>query len=446
VRRSERCESGCCGALVASRGVIPADLDRRLHEQELDLSTRFLAQHLSRELGGRPPLGAASHLRDELCEAWGRESIERALCALERTGYGRPFPKKPRRLRGHGARLEERERLKGLVGKLPRAIALRLPTTSNNVLCGRRDGRDVWGEVRCNLTLRDGTLGLLAIAGGLWVKHAKTGERHVDLSAGEAAYLLRAKRRASKRSSGRDIAWVYEQLAALAALELSAEGGDGHEIPSSPVVRVLRRLNGEWVTLEQYAERAEAGAGGRGAGAHDTIRIVLADWFLAELRHERRRPVLIDFCVWRQLRPLARRLYAMLQATSRSEFDPERLYVWFAPVARSDGKQPGASRAFTLGFTTARLDKIAARIRTAIAELREVDERYEGYGKQTTHGNTDYPAFTVRVKEGKASQPRHPERTGRAFDWTASLDPREVAAAIRRSFAEADRAGPPPGG
>jgi hypothetical protein len=430
-------------------GVVPADLDRRLHEQELDLPTRHLATVLARELEGRPPLGAASRLRGDLCEAWGSETVERALVALDRVGYGRPFPRKPRRLRGHGARLEERERLKGLVGKLPRAVALRLPTTSNNRLSGRRDGRDVWGEVRCNLTLRDGGLGLLAIAGGLWVKHAKAGERHVDLTAGEAAYLLRAKRRASKRSSGRDIAWVYEQLAALAALALSAQGGgDGHVIPSSPVVEVLRRLDGEWVTLEQYAQRVEAGAGGRGAGAHDTIRIVLADWFLAELVHPKRRPVLIDFCVWRQLRPLARRLYAMLQGTGRSEHDPDRLYMWFAPVARSDGKAVGGSRAFTLGFTSVRLDKIAARVRTAIAELREVDERYDGYGKQTMHGNTDYPAFTVRVKPGQASRPRHPERTGRAFDWTASLDPREVAAAIRRSLHAADRSDgkAPPGG
>jgi hypothetical protein len=421
-------------------GVVPADLDRRLHEQELDLPTRHLAKVLARELDGRPPLGAASRLRGDLCEAWGSEAVERALVALQRAGYGRPFPRKPRRLRGHGARLEERERLKGLVGKLPRSVALRLPTTSNNLLSGRRDGRDVWGEVRCNLTLRDGALGLLAIAGGLWVKHARAGERHVDLTAGEAAYLLRAKRRASKRSSGRDIAWVYEQLAALAALELNAQGGgNGHVIPSSPVVEVLRRLDGEWVTLSQYAQRVEAGGGGRGAGAHDTIRIVLAGWFLEELRLPKRRPVLIDFCVWRQLRPLARRLYAMLQGTGRSEHDPDRLRICFAPVARSDRKAVGGSRAFTLGFTSVRLDKIAARVRTAIAELREVDERYDGYGKQTTHGNTDYPAFTVRVKPGQASRPRHPERTGRAFDWTASIDSREVAQAIRRSLQAADR-------
>jgi len=428
--------------------VVPADLDRRLHEQELDFPTRHLAGVLAGELEGRAPLGAASRLRGEVCEAWGQDRVERALVALDRAGYGRPFPKKPRRLRGHGARLEQRPRLKGLVGKLPRAVALRLPTTSNNLLSGRRDGRDVWGQVRCNLTLRDGALGVLAITGGLWVKHSRPGERHVDLTAGEAAYLLRAKRRASKRSSGRDIAWVYEQLAALSALELEAEGGgDGHEIPCSPVVQVLRRVGGEWVSLAEYARRVEAGAVGQ-AGVGDTIRIVLADWFLEELGHDKRRPVLIDFCVWRQLRPLARRFYAMLQATSRSEHDPERLYVWFAPVARSDGKRVGASRAFTLGFTAARLDKIAARVRTAIAELREVDARYDGYGKQTTHANTDYPAFTVRVSAGQASRPRHPERCGRAFDWTASLDPREVARAIRCGLAEAEHSGgqPPPGG
>jgi hypothetical protein len=434
---------------MAGYGVIPVDLDRRLYDQELDFSTHHLAKVLARELEGRPALLAASRLRGDLCAAWGKEAIERALVALDRTGYGRPFPKKPRRLRGHGARLEERERLKGLLGKLPRALALRLPTTSNNLLSGRRDGRDVWGEVRCNLTLRDGVIGLLAITGGLWVKNAKPAERHVDLTAGEAAYLLRSKRRASKRSSGRDIAWVYEQLAQLSLLEMGADGGgDGHEIPSSPVTRVLRRLDGEWVTLEAYAQRVEAGACPP-AGAKDTIRIELADWFIDELRHPKRRPVLIDFCVWRQLRPLARRLYAMLQATGRSAHDPYRLYIWFAPAAGDGGRAAGASRAFTLGLTTARLDKIAARIRTAIAEIREVDQRYDGYGKQTTHGNTTYPAFTIRVKPNQPSRPRHPDRSGRAFDWAAVLDPREVARLVRRSLDEAARSQqerPPPDG
>ena len=196
------------------------------------------------------------------------------------------------------------------------------------------------------------------------------------------------------------------------------------------------------------AERIEQGARPP-TGAGDTIRIELADWFIDELRHRKRRPVLIDFCVWRQLRPLARRVYAMLQGTGRSSHDPDRLYIWFAPVARDDGKQAGASRAFTLGLTTARIDKVAARIRTAIAELREVDERYDGYGKQTTHGNTRYPAFTIRVTAGRASRPRHPERVGRAFDWTASLDPRLVARAIRRSLDQAQQTSdgrPPPGG
>ena len=228
--------------MSGAHGIMPADLDRRLHEQELDLPTCHLAKLFARELEGRRPLGAAPSLRHDLRDAWSPECVERALVALDRAGYGRQRAPKPRRLRGHGSRIEERERIKGLVGKLPRAVALRLPTTSNNLLFGRRDGRDVWGEVRCNLTLRDGALGILAIAGGLWVKDSKPGERHVELSAGEAAYLLRARRRASRRTSGRDIRWVYEQLADLAALELSAEGGgDGHEIPCSPVKRVLPR-------------------------------------------------------------------------------------------------------------------------------------------------------------------------------------------------------------
>jgi hypothetical protein len=78
------------------------------------------------------------------------------------------------------------ERLRGRVGKLPRTLALRLPTTFNKLLFGRRDGQDVWGEVmRPDVARR--RAGLLAIAGGLWARFSKAGERHVDLTAGEAA-------------------------------------------------------------------------------------------------------------------------------------------------------------------------------------------------------------------------------------------------------------------
>lgn len=430
--------------MARAAGVVPRDLDRRLHEQQLDSKTRHLARVFAHELEGRSPRRAAGRLCAEFGSAWGEGCVQSALEALERCGYGQ-LVRKPRRLRGHGVRLQQRERLKGLVGKLPRAIALRLPTTSNNRMTGRRHGRDVWGEVRCNRTLRDGVLGILAIAGGLWVRCAQPGERHVDFSAGEVAYLLRSSRRASKRTGGPDIKWVYEQLADLAALEITAAGGDeGHEIPSSPVTAVRRRLGGEWVSLEEYEERVDRGER-PATGAQDTIRLELADWFLEELRHPKRHPVLIDFCVWRQARPLTRRLYAMAQASSRAKHDPDRLYLWFAPVGRTDGKAVGGSRAFTLGFTTPRMSKIAARIREAIAELHELDERYDGYGRQTTHGNTEYPAFTIRIKASQPSRPRYPDRTGRAFDWLARVDPVAVARAIRASFAQADAGRPPPG-
>lgn len=114
-------------------GLVPPDLHRRLHEQQLDFPTLGLAKILGRELEGRPPLGAASRLRGDLCEAWGAESIESALIALERAGYGRPFPQKPRRLRGHGVRLEERARLKGLIGssRARSRCACRRPLTTS---------------------------------------------------------------------------------------------------------------------------------------------------------------------------------------------------------------------------------------------------------------------------------------------------------------------------
>jgi hypothetical protein len=83
---------------------------------------------------------------------------------------------------------------------------------------------------------------------------------------------------------------VYEQLAQLSSPELRADGGgEGHEIPCSPVTRVLRRLGDEWVTLEQYAERVEGGE--RAAtGAGDMIRIELAHCVRASRQTPRRTP------------------------------------------------------------------------------------------------------------------------------------------------------------
>jgi hypothetical protein len=417
-------------------GTIPAALNQRLHDQELDLTTMFLARALARELHGRSPLKYAEPLKARYLEnGWDPAHVENALIALERAGYGRGKRKKRRRERGHGCRLQERH--KGLLGKLPRALALRLPTTINNQATGRRDGRDPWGDVRCNRTLRDGVLGILAFFGGMWIRDSDGHAPYVEFTLGELAYVLRAARRATKWTSGKDLRWVLAQLIDLSLLEITATGGgEGHEIPSSPVLSIQRRHGEDWLTLEQYAERIEHGDSAP-IRARDTFRVQLADWFIDELRHEKRRPVFIDFEVWRQLRPLGRRLYAMVQATHRSEHNPDQVYLWFAPVADDSGTPvKGASRAFTFGYTTKRLDKIAASIRGAIHELYAVDARVEGYGKQTTHGTTTFPAFTIRVTHGAQSRPRHPGRVGRAFDWAATVYAPEMAKMYRDAIRE----------
>ena len=219
-----------------------------------------------------------------------------------------------------------------------------------------------------------------------------------------------------------------------------------HEIPCSPVKRVLRKLDGEWVTLEQYAERVQLGSAPADrrrrhdpdrarrlvhrraptpqapAGADRLLRLATAA--------TARPPPVRDAPGHRPLRPRPRPAVHLVRAGRPRRRQARRRIA--RVHARPDDRE--------------RLDKIAARIRTAIAELREVDERYDGYGKQTTHGNTRYPAFTVRVEAGHASRATAPRarRAGVRLDRDPRSPPGRTGDTPLAGSGAADLGRPPP--
>jgi hypothetical protein len=229
------------------RGVVPADLAAQVDEMAGDFTVRFLARtFLPTRLGGLSPAALTDDERGELRGLFRdqREQLDQALEILERVGYGRRRGRRPRTERAYGQR--RAERLDGLVGKLPRALAKRLPTSADTHRHGRNDGQDVYGSVSCSQTLRAGHLGLLAAVGGLWNSRNPAAHPYAETTAGELAQLITGRR----RLGGRDIAEIHRLLADLELLELSATVNapkDGKAnlalaIPGSPVDRVERRL------------------------------------------------------------------------------------------------------------------------------------------------------------------------------------------------------------
>jgi hypothetical protein len=378
------------------RGVVPNDLRQRLDRATPEFAVRAAARMIAHSLDGIAPSALTVDERAELDETWGELGAQ-ALIALEQVGYGAPAPRRPRSERAHGLRRERR--LHGVIGKLPRALALRLPTTAETHRRGeaRNDGRDRWGEVRCSRTLRADHLGVLAAVGGLWAARARDGETHVDCTAGELVQLLEG----NGRIGGKQIARVHRLLADLEQLQLHAtvdEGASGeasaaHRIPGPPIARVERRLGDQWLPAAEYVEASRA--------AHDedvlelhtsehapcegvaTIRIHLSDWLIAELGHPKRRPVFIDFTVWAHLRPSARRLYGFIQGLSRDDYDG-RIYFYL-----------GAPTLYTLGITTKRLDRAGNAVSEDLTAIWHADRRYhDGDGfRRHFHRDTRLPAF-----------------------------------------------------
>jgi len=189
------------------RGVVPADLAARVDEMAGDFTVRFLARtFLPARLGGLSPAALSDEecgeLRELFCDQ--REQVDQALEVLERVGYGRPRGRRPRSDRAYGQR--RGERLDGLVGKLPRALAKRLPTSADTHRDGRNDGQDIYGNVSCSQTLRSGHLGILAAAGGLWHSRNPAASPYAETTAGELAQLITGRR----RLGGKDIAEIHE--------------------------------------------------------------------------------------------------------------------------------------------------------------------------------------------------------------------------------------------
>jgi hypothetical protein len=316
------------------------------------------------------------------------------------------------------------------VGKLPRALAKRLPTSADTHRRGRNDGQDVYGSVSCSRTLRAGHLAILAAAGGLWHSRNPAAHPYCETTAGELAQLITGRR----RLGGRDIAEIHRLLSDLEQLDLSAtvnapkDGGKPNvalAIPCSPVQRVERRLaDGRWVDARAYrdalAELCDddaviiAGADGDDADAASgalTIRIYLADWVRQQIAHGE--VVRVDLRVWAHLRPVGQRLYAWLQGTHRDSYD-NAIEFYLAAQLR-----------YTLGLH-GRQHRAAASVRAALNQLYAADQRYDRAPKWSIRGrytNTNLPAFRI------SPHPRRSAPTKRAM--ARGKCPAERPAALR---------------
>jgi len=403
----------CCGVdcwrMVPLRGrrpgVVPVGLAERVDQLAGgDWTVRFLASKLlPSRLGGLSPGLLSAGERAELCELYGGEhgqaGVEEALEVLQQVGYGKTGTIKPRAERAHGQR--RTERIGELRGKLPRALAKRLPSSADTHRDGRNDGEDVYGRVLCSVTLRAAHLGVLAAAGGIWHSRNREALPYAATTAGELAQLVTGR----ERLGGKDVRDVHRWLDELELLQLSAsvnpspEGGSPRqdlEIPGAPIDRVERRLpDGRWVAAGEYAgalaelskeyamaiAQDDVDAGGEEGEA--TIRIYLAEWVRAEIA--RGRPTLIDFRVWAHLRPVAQRLYAWLQASHRDGYDDAIQFYLGAPLR------------YTLGLR-GRRHRAAGCVRAALGQLYQADVRYRGAEKWSVRGrwaNTGIPAFRI---------------------------------------------------
>lgn len=382
------------------RGVTPANLAERVDQLSQDFAVGFLARtFLPTRLAGLAPSALSDGERAELRELFAGQAdhVDEALAILDKLGYGRPPGRRPRSQRAHGQRRSQR--VDGLVGKLPRALAKRLPTSPDTHREGRNDGRDIYGPVACSLTLRAGHLGLLAAAGGLWHSRNPHAHPYVEASAGELAQLITGR----LRLGGRDIGDLHRLLAELEHLEISATVQQPKDeskpnvalaIPASPVERVERRLpDGRWVDQREYEQALQAlcdeQALSVAAADRDsepgvaTVRIHLAGWFREQLA--RGQSTRIDFRVWARLRPVAQRLYVWLQGTHRDSYD-DAIDFYLADPLR-----------YTLGLR-GRRHRAAASVRAALRQLYESDLRYNRALKWSVRGryaNTSIPAFRI---------------------------------------------------
>lgn len=377
---------------------LPRTLAERLQFADCDATERITAKLIAGHLGGLAPATLTAEERGYL-DQYGPENTDRALQLLEQIGYGPDLyrDRKPARTRAHG--LERERRIQDVLGKLPRALALRMPTSADTHRSGPNDGTDRWGKVRCSHTLRPSHLGLTAALCGLWTKRTPGEQAWIGCTAGELAQLLYGR----TRHGGRDIVNIHQLLTDLEQLQLTAavtgNDNDAYEIPSTPVVHVERRIGNRWVTAGDYAqailEDSQAGHAGQIdvesdeiLGTCETIRVHLAEWVRDALTAKKRRTVFLDLDVWAHLRPQGSRLYAFLQGQGRDRFD-NSLYFYL-----------GAPTLYTLGLRD-RIDRSAASVSFDLAAIVKADRRYDRF-RRHTHANTKIPAFGVHALQRKS--------------------------------------------
>ncbi len=128
------------------RGAVPTDLAEQVDQLATAFRVRFLAKtFLPARLAGLAPCLLTEDERRELRELFteNADQVDEAPALLQQLGYGKPRGRRPRAQRAHGQK--RGQRLDGLVGKLPRALAKRLPTSADTHRHGRNDAQDIYG-------------------------------------------------------------------------------------------------------------------------------------------------------------------------------------------------------------------------------------------------------------------------------------------------------------
>ncbi len=386
------------------RGVVPNDLDARLSQiAGGELGAGIMARSIAAHLKGLAPGLLTDVELAELVEDFGGDQayVDRGLELLTSAGYGAKRPPLPRKQRAYGSKRKKRR--EGLIGKLPRALAQRMPTTADTRRTGPMDGTDRYGPVTCSSTMRARHLGAIAWTIGMWHSRSPEGVPYAQTTAEELADLMTKRR----RGGGKDLADVHRTLEEILHLDLHAappakvlDGSNPRdfEIPGPPFERITRWLpDGRWVDAAEYKDALASMSdedriatmqadGSSPTAGHGTIRIYLAAW----VRHAiaQGHVTYLNPTVWTYLRPLSQRVYAFLQATGRDGYD-DTLYFYLAEPQR-----------YTFGLRGL-AHRNTRSVRDALNAIRLGDRRYTHprvWDVERRHPNTRYAAFRISAR------------------------------------------------
>lgn len=389
----------------------PADLAARLRPPADGGFDHIRAHQVAGHLAGRGPDELTADERAALIgeSGFSGEEVDRCLGLLRLAGFGER-QRKPRRRRDHGRC--QRDTLGQLIGVLPRAVALRLPTfAQTRPSLASVAHRDRWGWVECSLALRPVHLAVLGAVCSLFLERGDPKSRRVACTRGELAYLVSGKQR---RLGARQIARVFDALVDLRGVEVSAtatseQPSRSHEIPRGHLLAGLRlRLDGEMLDPYSYAERlAGRSAAGR-TGQAGSVEIELPEWIaeaILEPERSKRRRSYFDFQVFHSLWPLGQRLYLLLQGLGRSD-EQRRRRFYLAP-----------QQLVTLGLIGTPHSRAVRYVRAALTQLHKADYRYRGGFGECWHcsrkppgeprraGERVYREFLVRVGDQLPARP-----------------------------------------